>query len=112
MSALSTPYKWVGPKLPVKTWNRKKDMPVPLWGFLAIRIDFGLHGIAYTYRHGSKLQLTNGEWCPVFMATLTTPGQVIGMRDAEAAKHRPWAEEWRHSFHDRNLTAMGFDGLD
>lgn len=100
-------YKWIGPKAEMKLWNHKKDMTDPLWGYKVIRIDFGLHGLAYTYLHGSLVQLKTGEWVKVFVADLTTPGRVIGAHDAETAKNKPWAEEWRFTFHERNLDRLG-----
>lgn len=105
---MSTIYKWTGP-LPaqkIKTYQRKKDMPPPLLGYVTIRIDFGIHGLAYVQIFNNCIITPGAEAIEVFMACLHTPGFVIGLRLDDAAKNKPWAEEWRGTFHDRNLERL------
>ena len=101
-------YKWIGP-LPsqkIKTYAYKKDMPPPLLGYAVVRIDFGLHGKAYVHVFNNLIISPGLEELEVFMACLRTPGFVIGLRLDDAAKNKPWSEEWRGAFHDRNLERM------
>lgn len=106
--AMSTIYKWIGP-IPmgkIKAYSWKKDMPKPLLGYLTVRVDFGLYGIAYVYVFNNKIVCPGGEDLEVFMACLRTPGFVIGLRLDNAAQHKPWADEWRGAFHERNLERL------
>lgn len=90
----------------IKTYQRKKDMPPPLLGYAAVRVDFGIHGLNYVFIYNSRIVTPGNDDIEVFMACLITPGFVIGLRLDDAAKHKPWAEEWRGAFHDRNLERL------
>lgn len=80
-----------------QNWAFKKDMPAHL-RTEAIRLDFGLHGLAWVVRNErGEVLMRSGGRLPTFEFYLSTPGRVIGPQDASAAEYKEWAREWRRA---------------
>jgi|SRR6478609_1278347 len=100
-------HKWIGPRADEMTLYAKKrdaDAAAAYNGQRVIRINFGLSGSWYAVIHGDVIQGENK--IRVSMFCLVTPGFVIGLRNALTAENYPWSQEWRESFHDRNMEAF------
>lgn len=98
----ATIHDWTGPRASsLLLVVFKKDIPPQFAHAKPVRINFGIHGLAYGLEWNGALLTTEGRECPVHIACLNTPGWVIGLRDMSAAQHKPWSEEWRASMSGR-----------
>ena len=78
------------------SYQFKRDIPRDDFR-VALRVDFGLYGYRYVLRGTNGLLLRDGGEMPVHIAHLVGVGPVIGPRDIEAARNRPYAQAWRES---------------
>ncbi len=79
------------------TWALKKDVPSRDLLKSCRRIDFGVHGIAWTISHGCKILMPDGRYMEIYKARLTT-GDVIGPCDLMAMNGTKHEIAWRESF--------------
>jgi hypothetical protein len=100
-------FKWVGNgEGNLKSFQFKKDAPKLEDDKSLVRIDMGLYGFRYIVMRGNLALTKSGEWVKLFRAHLVSFGPTIGLHDAEAARHRACADEWRGAFHEQNLERL------
>ena len=89
-----------------QTWPRKSDVPYSA-GAAPIRLDFGIHGLAWALRSLTEpaMLAKSGVWFRVHYADLHT-GSVAGPCDLTSADGTVHAEGWRASLSAAQLRAI------